>query len=88
MSQDNDTSKQTERDQEAHRCDDAPASAKASTGSTQMDLGTVPNWTSDEYCRECADLRDKKRFDAMAVDSMSLVMYNCSCFHPDTTFDA
>lgn len=42
--------------QNGDRCDVVSNTAleKAVTGNTRTDLGPVPNWTLDEYCRECA----------------------------------
>lgn len=42
----------------------------------------------DDYRRECAVLIDKKRFDAMAVDSKTLVIYDLNRFKRDTAIDA
>lgn len=52
-----------------------------------MSLGPLPNWTLDEYGRECAGLMNVKIFDAMAVDGENLVIYDKSRFERDSTLN-
>lgn len=39
-----------------------------------MELGPLPNWSLDEYHRECAGLVEVKRFDDVAADGCDLVV--------------
>lgn len=61
---------------------------RAFTGSTQIGLDSIPNWTLDEYCRAGATLLDVKLFETMAVDGKSLVVYNCNRFKRDAALSA
>lgn len=49
-----------------------------------MDLAPLPNWTLDEYCRDCAGMIDIKRFDDMTVDGRNIVFYIRNRLEHDT----
>lgn len=53
-----------------------------------MDLRPFPNWTLNDYCRECAGMRDIRHFDAMAVDERALIIYDRNRFERDTSLGA
>lgn len=46
----------------------------ASAGGTRMDFGSVPNWLSNECCRECARLMDVERFGTMVVYGKNIIL--------------
>lgn len=58
---------------------------EAGTKHTRVDLGPLPSWALDKYCRECAGIIAVKRFDAMAVDDINLVIRDPNCFERDTS---
>lgn len=53
-----------------------------------MDLTPLPNYTFDQYCRECAGIIDVKNSDAMTADNKNLVVYDLSRFKRDTALRA
>lgn len=65
-----------------------PACEGAFINSTQTVLGPLLNWTLNENCRECADLRDVNRFVAIAVEGENLVMYDRNYFEHDSALRA
>lgn len=66
--------------------DDASLTARegAATESTHMNLGSMPNWTLDEYRQKFTGLMNVKRFGAMAIGGRNLVVHNHSRFERDT----
>lgn len=53
-----------------------------------MALGTLPGWTLDDCRRECAGLKDVKRFEAMVDGGKNLLIYNRIRFERDTASGA
>lgn len=46
------------------------------TRGAPSDMGSLPRWTSAEYCRECGGMFDVRRFRAMAEDGRHLVNFD------------
>lgn len=85
VSQDDVNDGEAEGDREVDRLVGAPAWESAYTRSTRMDFGPVSDRMLNEFCLECADLMDKKRFDAMAANDNNLFMNDGSRFERDPT---
>lgn len=49
-----------------------------------MDLGPVPQWALEEYCSECANLKDVKSFGATAENDMNFEVLSRNRFAYDT----
>lgn len=65
-----------------------PARGESSSGNTRMDLGLVPYWTLDKYCRERASSTDMKGLDAMPVGGKNFVMFDRILFKYDMILGA
>lgn len=88
--QNNAICKSVEIIREEGRRDDVSATAReeATAKDTQVDLSPPPNWSLDEYHRECTGMMDVKRFDSTALDGRNLVVYDQNCFERDTAMGA
>lgn len=53
-----------------------------------MDLRLFSNCSLDEYCYECAGLKNVKRFDGTAVDGKNHVICDCNRLERDTALGA
>lgn len=90
MSQNSENQERAEMIWESHRRDDVLSTVRENeaAGDTLMVLRPLPNWTAEEYCRECAGLMNVKCFNAMVVDCQNLVMYLRTRFERDTALGA
>lgn len=61
---------------------------KMDTGNTRMNLVLAPQWTLEEYHRECAGLMNVKRLGVIDDNGKNLVGYYRSRFECDTTLVA
>lgn len=76
--------------QDDKRWDKASKAANecAPTQSTQMNLGSVTQGTSEDHCREGASFMDIKRFGGKTEDGKNFVVFNYNRFERDTTLSA